>query len=124
MATSVFHVAHKAIETRTVTLAAAATLGRAVGYDSLPISTAGAQNAWGIATTSGIVGDRIGVVTEGSVPAEAGAAITVGQRLATDATGRLIPATTGQFVLGRSLGAASSAGKFFEVHITREGAMT
>ncbi|MGL5923824.1 DUF2190 family protein [Chroococcidiopsis sp.] len=121
MAVSVFHVAHKALETRTVTLAGSATVGRCVGYDSLQTTTAGAANVWGIAITNGIIGDRIGVVTEGSVPAEAGAAITIGQQVASDATGRLIPATVGQTVLGRSLGAASGAGKFFEVHITREG---
>lgn len=121
MATSIYHVAHKALETRTVTLAGPATVGRCIGYDSLQTSTAGAQNVWGVATTSGIIGDRIGVVTEGSVPAEAGAAITIGQQLATDAQGRLIPATTGQFVIGKALGSVSGAGKFFEVHITREG---
>lgn len=124
MATSIYHVAHKALETRTVTLAGPATAGRCIGYDSLQISTAGAQNVWGVATTSGIIGDRIGAVTEGSVPVEAGAAITIGQRLATDVQGRLVPATTGQAVFGRAIGAASSAGKFFEVHITREGAMS
>ncbi|MGL5924631.1 capsid cement protein [Chroococcidiopsis sp.] len=124
MATSLFHVAHKAIETRTVTLAGTATMGRAIGYDSLQTSTAGAQNVWGVATTSGIIGDRIGVVTEGSVPAEAGAAITIGQQLATDAQGRFVPATTGQAIFGKALGAVSGAGKFFEVHITREGAKT
>ena len=121
MSTSVFHVAHKALETRTVTLAGPATVGRCVGYDSLQTTVAGAPNVWGIATTSGIIGDRIGVVTEGSVPGEAGAAVTIGQQVASDALGRLVPATVGQTVLGRSIGAASGLGKFFEVHITREG---
>lgn len=123
MATSLFHVAHKAIETRTVTLAGTATMGRAIGYDSLQV-TAAAARAWGIATTSGIIGDRIGIVTEGSVPAEIGAAVTIGQPLTTNAAAKLIPATTGQYVLARALGAGSGDGKFIEIHITREGALS
>ena len=123
MAVSEFHVAHKALETRTVTAAAAITKQRCVGYDSLP-TTQPAARPWGIANFDGIVGDRVCIVTEGSAVVEAGAAITIGQPLATDAQGRLIPATTGQYVFARALGAVSGAGKFFEAHITREGALS
>ena len=123
MAVSEFHVAHKALETRTVTAAGPITVSRCVGYDSLATTTAGAR-PHGIAIFDGIVGDRVTIVTEGSAVAEAGAAITIGQPLATDAQGRLVPATVGQFVFCRALGAVSGAGKYFEAHITREGALS
>lgn len=120
MSASIFHVAHKAIETRTVTLAGAGTVGRACGYDSSQV-TAVAARAWGVFTMSGLLGERVGIVTEGSVPVEIGAAVTIGQPLTTDTSGRFVPATAGQYVLGRALGADSAAGKFIEMHITREG---
>lgn len=121
MPVSPFHVAHKELESRTVTLAGSATTCRCIGYDSLQVSTAGAK-PWGIAKYGGVVGDRIAIVTEGSAVVEAGAAITMGNPLATDAQGRLVPATAGQYIFAKALGAVPSAGQFVEVHITREGA--
>lgn len=122
MAASAYYVAHKKLETRTVTLVAPATMCRAIGYDSLQV-TSPAARFWGIAECGGIAGDRISIVTEGSYPVEAGAAITIGSPLTTDAQGRLVPATTGQYVAARALGTVGGAGQFVEVHITREGTL-
>jgi hypothetical protein len=121
MSATAYLVAHKELESRTVTAAGAITQCRAVGYDSLQVSVAAAR-PWGIAKYSATTGQQVAIVTEGSCVAEIGAAVTIGQPLATDTSGRLVPATTGQFVFARALGADSAAGKFIEVHITREGA--
>lgn len=115
------YVAFKTLERRTVTAAGPIVAQRCVGYDSLQV-TAAAAKPWGIAEYGDQIGKQVTIATEGSCVVEAGAAVSIGAALATDASGRLIPATTGQFVFGRALGAASAAGKFFEVHITREGA--
>jgi hypothetical protein len=57
----------------------------------------------------------------GTVPAKAGAAVSVGAALTTDATGRFVTATTGQPIFGRALQAAGAANEFIEIFITREG---
>ena len=45
-------------------------------------------------------GKGASVLTEGRAIVEAGAAITLGTEVSTDASGRAIPATTGQYILG------------------------
>ena len=122
MSSSPLHISFKTLERRTVTAAGTITAQRCVGYDGLQITVAGAR-PWGIAEYGDIVGKQVTIATEGSCVVEAGAAVTIGALLATDAQGRLIPATTGQFVFGRALGAAAQAGRFFEVHITRGGTL-
>jgi hypothetical protein len=48
-----------------------------------------------------------------------GAAITVGQELASNATGQLVPATAGQFVIATALEGAAAAGTYIKIQITK-----
>lgn len=130
--------------TRTVTAAGAVARGRAVGFDGAQIATAGAKPL-GIAHHAASTGQQLAVGTIGSVIAEAGAEITVGQALALDSSGRVVPAAalavaagatpvtsgaangaavltggvTPQHVVGDALQAASGAGQFLEILLRR-----
>jgi len=123
---------------------AAITQFRGVDFSGVPIAVAGAKCA-GIAKRSAAIGQPFEAVTLGTAICEAGAAITVGQPLAMDATGRVVPATalqiaagatavtsaaangatdlTGgippQWVVGDALEAAAAAGAFIEVLLSR-----
>ena len=61
------------------------------------------------------------VKTFGASKAVAGAAIVVTDELTTDAAGRLVPATTGQIIVGRPLEAASGTGVIFAMEIRAGG---
>lgn len=51
----------------------------------------------------------------------AGAAIILTDELTTDAAGRFVPATTGQFIVGRALSTASGTGVKFSLEIRPGG---
>lgn len=123
---------------------AVVTQFRGVDFAGVQIAVAGAKCA-GIAKRSALVGQSFEAVTLGTAIVEAGAAITVGQPLAMDALGRVVPATsltiaagavamtsvaangatdlTGgilpQWVVGDALEAAAAAGAFIEVLLSR-----
>lgn len=121
MAISPYYVTSKEIECRTVVRASGAIAQcRCVGYDGAQVTTAAAR-PWGIAKMNAESGKDTAIVTEGSAVAESGGALALGNALTTDTAGRLVEATSGQYVFARALGTASAAGQFLEVHITREG---
>lgn len=49
----------------------------------------------------------------------AGAAVAAGKPLATDATGKLVEATAGKFIIGYALNAAANAGDHIQVQIAK-----
>lgn len=51
----------------------------------------------------------------------AGEAIDIGDELATDATGKAVKAAAGDFIVGVALSAATAAGTFVTVQITKSG---
>ena len=51
----------------------------------------------------------------------AGGAISVGAELATDANGKAVTATSGDFIVGIALTAATAAGDLVQVQITKSG---
>ncbi|HWI05728.1 MAG TPA: capsid cement protein [Acidimicrobiales bacterium] len=51
----------------------------------------------------------------------AGAAIVLTDELTTDAAGRFVPATTGQFIVGRPVSAAAASGNKFSLEIRPGG---
>lgn len=123
---------------------AAVTQFRGVDFTGTQITVAGAKCA-GIAKRNAALGQSFEAVTLGSAICESGAAITVGQPLAMDALGRVVPATalaiaagavamtsiaangttdlTGgvlpQWIVGDALEAAAAAGVFIEVLLSR-----
>ena len=122
----------------------AVTAFRGVDFTGAQIATAGAK-CMGIAKRSASTGQSFEVAVLGSAVCEAGAAITVGQPLALDAQGRVVPASslaiaagatavtsaaangatdlTGgvlpQWVVGDALEAAAGAGSLIEVLLAR-----
>jgi len=58
----------------------------------------------------------------GIIPVLAGAAITVGQDVTTDADGKFIPAATGNAIVGRAVTAAGAADEFVGIQFTFKGA--
>lgn len=87
-----------------------------------------------VATTAGEVVMGIAVLTSADViaagedvdiqikeigKAVAGAEIAVGAELATNATGALVTATAGQFVVATALEAATAAGQIINVQLTK-----
>lgn len=99
-------------EILTVVATAALTQFRAVSFaGAVP---AAAANQLGVAQNSGAIGDSVPVVILGTAIGEAGAAITAGSLLETNASGQYITRSAGAIV-GRALTAATAAGDQIEV---------
>lgn len=84
------------------------------------VTAAGAQagadaNTLGVARTAGVSGDKIPVDVIGTAVVEAGAAISAGATLETDASGRAVTWATSGPKVGLALEAATAAGQFIEV---------
>lgn len=75
-----------------------------------------AAGAWcpGVANAGYDIGEQAGVDVQGAILVEAGAAVTAGVEVQTDASGRAITKDAG-VALGRALDAASAAGDFIRV---------
>ncbi|WP_076591986.1 capsid cement protein [Herminiimonas arsenitoxidans] len=88
------------------------------------VTAAGAHAAadiYGVANTSGAIGDVVPVDVIGTTPMEAGAAIPVGTKyVIADGVGRAIVGGTAAACLGRLVPgeSASAAGQFVEVLLT------
>ena len=64
-----------------------------------------------------------GAMPDGAiVPVLAGAAITVGLDITTNAAGKFIPAAAGNAIVGRAVTAATAANEFFGIQFTYKGA--
>ena len=84
------------------------------------ITPAGAQagadvNTLGVANTAAVSGDKIPVDVLGTSTLEAGAAVTAGVTVKSDASGRAIAWATSGAKVGIALEAATAAGQFIEV---------
>ena len=98
----------------TVAAAAPISANRAVAHDGT-VAAAGAP-MYGLAVTQAAPGEALTIETLGSVPATAGAAISVGQALEVGADGKLIPQDTGQTV-ARALTPAAGDGRVVQVFL-------
>jgi hypothetical protein len=133
------------ILTLTVTSAGAVARGRGVTFAGAQANAIG-QKVMGIASqAANAAGEDVAVIACGTAICETGAAITVGQTVAMDASGRVVPAAvltvvaggtavtsiaangpsviTGAeppiYAVGDALQAASGAGRFIEVLLRR-----
>ena len=84
------------------------------------VTFAGAQvgadaNALGVCRQAAVSGDSITVDVLGTAVVESGAAITAGDTLKSDSTGRAITWATSGAKIGLALQAATAAGQFIEV---------
>lgn len=105
------------ISTLTLTIAAAGALAA-----SRFITQGGAYPAAGAAaigvtrTSASAAGDLVPVDVQGTAIVETGAAVALDAPLMVDATGRVVPLTTGsKSPVGRALQPAGAAGAFIEV---------
>lgn len=83
------------------------------------VTAAGAvpgAGAWcpGVTNAGYDIGEQVGVDVQGAILVEAGAAVTAGAEVQTDASGRAIAKDAG-VALGRALDAASAAGDYIRV---------
>ena len=74
-----------------------------------------------VSTAEQARGKQLDVAMEGVAIVEAGAAVTAGQKLTIDATGRAVPAVTGSSILGLCVQDASGAGKLTSVLLNLGG---
>ena len=82
---------------------------------ALGAQTGADGNSIGVARSSGVSGDKITVDLDGTAIVEAGAAITVGATIKSDASGRAIPWATSGARVAIALEAATAAGQLVEV---------
>ena len=103
------------ILTETVTAASAIAAQRFVSPALAQTGAAG--NAYGVSRYAGVAGDKIPVDLMGTTVVEAGAAISAGALVESDASGRAVTHSAG-VILGRLApgdAGASAAGQFVEV---------
>ncbi|TVO53851.1 DUF2190 family protein [Denitromonas halophila] len=62
-------------------------------------------------------GDTVDVIVNGVGEAEAGAAVTRGARLTSDASGRVVAAASGNAVIGVAMASATAAGDIIPVNV-------
>ena len=79
-------------------------------------TTAGGR-VTGVLQNKPILNEACEVMLTGVSKAEIGAAVAVGARLASDATGRLITAVAGNHVVGEAETAAAAAGEIISVRL-------
>ena len=72
-------------------------------------------NTLGVVRVAGVAGDKATVDVLGTAIVEAGAAVTAGNTVKSDSTGRAIPWVTSGAKVGLALEAASAAGQMIEV---------
>ncbi len=84
------------------------------------VTPAGAQagadaNTLGVSRVAGVSGDRMTIDVVGTAIVEAGAAVSAGATIKSDASGRAITWATSGARVGIALDAAGAAGEFIEV---------
>lgn len=102
------------ISTLTLSILASATLSACRGVTVAGAVPSAGANVIGFTRTSAASGDLVPVDADGTVMAEAGAAISAGAALEVDNQGRVITRNTGA-VVGRALKAAGAAGQQIEI---------
>lgn len=120
MAVNLFDFNSVAPISDTIVATGALTQGRCVTYAGAR-ATAGAVVA-GIAEYDAAIGDTAAIVVSAvRLPVIAGAAVTVGSAVASDATGRLVTAADDDYIVGRAVTAATGADAAFVIRLTHEG---
>lgn len=100
----------------TLTLLASAAIVAQTLVDYTGATATAAGKAAGVARTSGAIGDPVPVDVLGTAVVLAGAAVTKGERLQSDASGNVVPLSAGVPV-AVALEAASAAGQTIEVFL-------
>ncbi len=89
--------------------------------NTITLANTGGEAIYGILQNTPEAGSPAHVAIIGCSKAVAGAVISAGAALMTDTSGRLIPATSTNHVVGQAITAASAAGVLFDVEIYAGG---
>lgn len=87
---------------------------------ALALAAAGGR-VEGVVQNKPAIADTVTLAVGGVTKMEAGAAVAAGARVAVDAAGRGVTATTGNYVLGVAMEAAGASGVYFPLLITHAG---
>jgi hypothetical protein len=101
----------------TLTIVAAGTIVAARFVTPAGVQAGADANALGVARTAAGSGDKIPLDALGVAIVEAGAAVTTGATVKSDASGRAITWASSGARLGVALTAAGAAGDMIEVHL-------
>ena len=102
--------------------ARAIALAVSTGKAAKPSAGAAVIGISGMETDDAVAaGDDIEIQIKDIGKWTAGEAIAVGDELATDAAGKAVKATAGDFIVGYALSAATAAGTLVQVQITKSG---
>lgn len=74
-----------------------------------------------IANNPDTAGQPCNLTVSGVSPISAGEALTVGMFLASDANGQAVEATSGDYIMGKCVGAAGAANELGSILLTRPG---
>lgn len=99
--------------TLTVLAAGAVSAKRFVSH--LGAQAVAEENTLGVSRTAAAIGEKLPVDVIGTAIVETGGAITAGDKLESDASGRAVTWSTSGPVLARALESATAAGQFIEV---------
>lgn len=108
-------MSQQSVSLLTLTLTAAGAIAANRFVTATGAQTGADGNAVGVAATAAALGERFPVVVKGTAIVEAGAAISAGATLKSDASGRAIAWATSGAKVGVALEAATAAGQFIEV---------
>lgn len=103
-----------AIETLTNSVTASAAIAANTPVTGLGATAVAAGRALGFSKTAGAIGERVPVVTEGTVVAISGGVIAVDALVEVGANGQVVTKASGVAV-GRAMTATSGAGQQLEV---------
>lgn len=85
------------------------------------VSAGDGEDAIGVLWNDPTSGKAASVVRGGDPHVYAGAAITAGADIASDAAGKVVPAATGDYVLGQARAAAAADGDLVQIHFNPVG---
>lgn len=80
--------------------------------------TVAGESAIGVRQNTPNLNEAMTIVGDGIVIVEAGAAVTAGDFVGSDATGRAVTAAAGQYINGRAMETASGAGILIAVYLS------
>ena len=93
-----------------------------VRHNGTNVVQAGAGlHGWSLQEPTTAAGDQSSVMTYGRTKVTAGAAVAIGDTLASNAAGLVVPAATGNQVVGRALSAASATGQIIDMIVEPVG---
>ena len=87
----------------------------------IEVASVSGDPIYGVALWDGVAGDQVTVVKSGFVRVQSGAALAFAAEVMSNGSGKFITATSGEWVAGRALEAASGADEEIEIELFQSG---